>query len=85
MEEETNGRPARKADVLVGGWRVCGHQGNHSRSHRGEPCGFTRSVWRKTARERWDRSNLEMMVAVPWRKNEDDAKMDGEGLKGEVG
>ena len=44
----------------------------------------TRTVLRKTARERWDRSNLEMIVAVPWRKNEDDAKMDGERLKGDV-
>ena len=34
--------------------------------------------------ERWDRSNLEMIVAVPWRKNADDAKMDGERPKGEV-
>ena len=38
----------------------------------------------KTATERWERSNLEMIVAVPWRKNEDDAKMDGERLEGEV-
>ena len=33
---------------------------------------------------KWDRSNLEMIVAVLWRKNEDDYKMDGERLKGEV-
>ena len=45
---------------------------------------LTRTVRRKTARERWDRSNLEMVVAVPWRKNEDTAKMDGGRLKGEV-
>ena len=45
---------------------------------------LTRTVQRKTARERWDRNNLEMIVAVPWRKNEDDAEMDGELLKGEV-
>ena len=38
----------------------------------------------KTARERWERSNLVMIVEVPWRKNEDDAKKDGERLKGEV-
>ena len=44
----------------------------------------TRAVQRKTARERWDRSNLEIIVAVPWRKNEDDSKIDGERLKGEV-
>ena len=46
--------------------------------------------------KRWDLSNLEMIVALPWRKNEDDAKMDGEcrkrrsrddgqGLQGEGG
>ena len=34
--------------------------------------------------ERWDRSNLEMFVAVPWRKSDDDPKMDGERLKSEV-
>ena len=42
------------------------------------------TVRRKPAKERWDRSNLEMVVAVPWRKNEDDPKMDGERLKSEV-
>ena len=45
---------------------------------------LTRTVWRKTPRERWDRSNLEMIVAVPWCENEDDAKMEGERLEGEV-
>ena len=45
---------------------------------------LTRTVRRKTARERWERSNVEMTVAVPWRKNEDDAKVDGERQKGEV-
>ena len=45
---------------------------------------LTRAVRRETGRGRWDRSNLEMIVAVLWRKNEDDAKMDGERLKGEV-
>ena len=39
---------------------------------------LTRTVRRKTARER------QTVVAVPWRKNEDDAKMDGERLQGEV-
>ena len=43
-----------------------------------------RKIQKKTARQGWDPSNLEMIVAVPWRKNEDDAKMDGEGLKGEL-
>ena len=42
------------------------------------------TVRRKLAKERWDRSNLEMVVAVPWRKKEDDPKMDGERLKSEV-
>ena len=45
---------------------------------------LTRTVRRKPAKARWDRSNLEMVVAVPWRKNEDDPKMDGERLKSEV-
>ena len=39
------------------------------------------TVWRKTERERWERSDLEMSVAVPWRKTKDDAKMGGERLK----
>ena len=43
-----------------------------------------RTVRRKLGKERWIRSNLEMVVAVPWRKNEDDPKMDGERLKSEV-
>ena len=42
---------------------------------------WTRTVQRKTARERWERSNLEMIVAVPWRKNEDGAEVDGERLE----
>ena len=41
---------------------------------------LTRNVRRKPAKERLDRSNLEMVVAVPWRK----AKMDGERLKSDV-
>ena len=45
---------------------------------------LTRTVRRKPTKERWDRSNLEMVVAAPWRKNEDDPKMDGERLKSEV-
>ena len=42
------------------------------------------TVRRKPAKERWDRRNLEMVVAAPWRKNEDDPKMDGERPKSEV-
>ena len=45
---------------------------------------LTRTVLRKTAREIWDRCNLEILVAVPWRKNEDDAKTVGERQRGEV-
>ena len=45
---------------------------------------LTRTVRRTPAEERWDRSNLEMVVAVPLRKNEDDPMMDGERLKSEV-
>ena len=45
---------------------------------------LTRTVRRKPTKERWDRSNLEMVVAAPWRKNEDDPKMDGEHLKSKV-
>ena len=52
----------------------------------GSPTGvwLTRMVQRKMARERCERSNLEMVVAVPSRKNEDDAKMGGDRLSGEV-
>ena len=45
---------------------------------------LTRTVRRKPAKERWDRSNLEMVVAVPWRKSEDDPRRDGEHIKSEV-
>ena len=45
---------------------------------------LTRTVRKKTARERWDRKNLEMIVAVPWRKNEYDAKMDRERQQAEA-
>ena len=41
---------------------------------------LTRTVRRKTDQERWERSNMEMIVEVPWRKKEDDEKMDGERL-----
>ena len=34
-----------------------------------------RTVRMKTARERWERSNLQMIVAFPMRKNEANAKM----------
>ena len=49
-------------------------------------CGvwLTRTVRRTTAKEKWERSNLEMIVAVPWRKHEDDSNMDGKRVQGEV-
>ena len=46
---------------------------------------LARTFRRKTATERWERTNLEIIVAVLWRMNEDDAQIDGERLKGEVG
>ena len=54
-----------------------GHASNHGRSHRRE------RDWRvasksgpEVERERWERSNLEMIVAVQSRKDDHDAKMD---------
>ena len=60
MEEETSRRCAWEVDV--GGWRVVGHESNHERSHREElerRMADKRMVWRKTARERWELSNLD--------------------------
>ena len=54
------------------------HRGKSKRRVAGE------NYSKKISKERWDRSNLEMVVAVPLRKNEDDPKMDGERLKSEV-
>ena len=46
---------------------------------------LARTFRRKTARERWERTNLEMIVAVLWRMNDDDAKKKkGKRLFGEV-
>ena len=86
MEEATHRRSTRKVDMHVGGWRVCGYQSHRRGGQRRESNLrlFTRTVRRKTARERWEQSNLEMIVAVPWRKNEDNEKMAGGRLKGEV-
>ena len=39
---------------------------------------------KKNGRERWVRDNLNMIVGVPWRKNDDDPKVDGEHLEGDV-
>ena len=71
-KKKTGRRPAWKVDVHVGRVYRC------IKATTGEvilrnPNGvwLTRMVRRK---KRWERSNLEMIVAVPWRKNEDDAK-----------
>ena len=86
MEKEASRRTAREVDVHVRGWHLFGCQSDDGGCHRGNRNGvwLARTVRRKPAKERWDRSNLEMVVAVPWRKNEDDSKMDGERLKSEV-
>ena len=94
VEEETSRRSAWKVDVRAGGWRVFwASRGNRRRSQRG--VWLTRTVRRKTASDRRERSNLELIDAVSWRKNEDDVKMDGaskrrsrddgQGLQGEAG
>ena len=44
----------------------------------------TRAVRRKPEEERWDRKNIEKIVGVPWRKNEEDKNADGEAMRGEV-
>ena len=44
----------------------------------------TRTVRRKPEEERWDRKNIEKIVGVPWRKNDQDKNTDGEAMKGEV-
>ena len=73
-------------DVHVGGRRVFGHQGNHRRSHcwRSKRRVAHENSQKKTTKERCERSNLQMIVTFPLRKNEDDEKMDGERLEGEV-
>jgi len=44
----------------------------------------TRTVRRKPEEERWDRTNIEKIVGVPWKNNEQDANADGDGMRGEV-
>ena len=44
----------------------------------------TRTIQRKPVEERWQKSNLDLVVGVPWKKNGDDEKADGEMLKTEV-
>ena len=86
MEKETGRRPAWKVDVHEGWWRVFGHQSNNRRSHRGE---LECRVARKNVSPEDSKREMETKQSgddrgVPWRKNEDDAKKDGERLKGEV-
>ena len=73
VEEETS--RTRRVDVHRGRNDMhFGHQGNHRELTFGERNGvwLARTVNKKTTKERCERSNLEMIVAVPWRKNEDD-------------
>ena len=86
MEKEASRRTAREVDVHVGGWHLLGCQSDDGGGHRGKSKRrlVDENCSEEPAKERWDRSNLEMVVAVPWRKNEDDPKMDGERLKSEV-
>ena len=45
---------------------------------------LTRTVQRKTAPDRWERSDLEMVAVLPWCKNADDERKDGERHEGDV-
>ena len=87
MEKKASRRTAREIDVHVGGWRLLGCQSDNGGGHRGKSKRrmVDENCPKKTCQgEMWDRSNLEMVVAVPWRKNENDPKMDGERRKSEV-
>ena len=44
----------------------------------------TRTVKRKPEEERWQRGSSKKIVGVPWRKNDEDEKADGEEMKTEV-
>ena len=81
-KQKASRRTAREIDVHVGGWRLLGCRSDDGGGHRGKSKRrvVDENCSEKPAKERWDRSNLEMVVAVPWRKNEDD----GERLKSEV-
>ena len=63
-------------------WEDGVYLSDHCGVHRGESerCVADENCTKETR----DRSNLEMVVAVPWRRNEDDPKMDGERLKSEL-
>ena len=77
MEKETGRRPTWKVDVY---WGIRATTGKFIMVNR-NGVWLTRKVQRKTARERWERSNLEVIMAVPRRQNEDFGKMEGEQLK----
>ena len=86
MEKKASRRTSRENDVHVGGLHLLGCHSDDGGVIVGNRSGvwLTRTVRREPAKERWDRSNLEMVVAVPWRKSEDDPRTDGEHLKSEV-
>ena len=84
MEKKTCG--IGKPHLHVG-WSVLGCQDTHRRDR----CGRQRrhvahqNRQKKNGRERWVRDNLNLIVGVPWRKNDDDPKVDGEHLDGDGG
>ena len=45
---------------------------------------FTITVRRKLVTERRNRDNLGVVIGVPWRKNDEDPKADGDSPMGEV-
>ena len=87
MEKEASRRTARKVDVHVGGWHLLGCQSDDGGGHRGKS---KRRVVDENCSEKTRQGEMgskqfgDGVVAVPWRKNEDDPKMDGERLKSEV-
>ena len=81
VKELTCWRSARNAYMHVGGRRVLGWSSKQKPMRGTWP---TRTVSRKWERARCNRDNLSTIVGVPWRKNDDDSKMDDEGLKDDV-
>ena len=86
MEKEASRRTAREIDVHCG--KMASPWVSKRRRRRSSweietACGLRELFGEIPARERWDRIKFEMVVAVPWRKNED-TKMDGEHLRSEV-
>ena len=83
MEKKASRRTAREIYVHVGGWHLLWCQSDDDRGHRGK------SKWRVVDEDCSEKPcqgemGSKQFVAVPWRKNEDDTKMDGERLKSEV-